>query len=76
MKLSHKGWTKKWGQGTNNAQQYAFEASDDQRQLKLPFALRQGFCYRSPVVASVKCYQTLEAYDGQENQLADEKGIA
>jgi transposase len=38
-------------------------------------ALTHGFCYRSPVVASVKCYQELEAYDGQESHLADEKGI-
>ena len=28
------------------------------------------------VVASLKCCQKLEAYDGQEDQLADEKGIA
>ena len=48
----------------------------DQRQLFFPTALTQDFCYRSPVVASVKCYQKLEAYDGQENQFADEKGIA
>lgn len=33
-------------------------------------------CYQCSVVASVKCYQKLEAYDGQENQFSDEKGIA
>jgi hypothetical protein len=39
-------------------------------------ALTHVFCYRSPVVASVKCYQKLEVYDGRENQFTYKKGIA
>jgi len=51
-------------------------ALPDQRQSFLPFALTHHLCYRSLVVASVEYYQKLEAYDGQEGQLADEERVA
>jgi hypothetical protein len=48
----------------------------DQRQSFLPGALTEAFCYQSPVVASVECYQKREASNRQESELGDKKGIA
>jgi Putative inner membrane protein (DUF1819) len=42
------------------------------RQLFFPIALTQRFCYRSGVVASVGCYQHLEAHDAEHDQQAGE----
>jgi len=39
-------------------------------------ALTHRFCYRNSVVASLECYQKLEAYNGQQNQHTGESRIS